>query len=214
MAEPDTTRPDPADGAEPNQGGGARKARVRFGAVLALLVAAGFIAWAALGGAGSSNSTATTGTTPASSSTPQQSVGTDPVPLSYRGLRTLVRALKQPVFWVGKKPHRTYEFRQTTDGKIYVRYLPPGVHAGDPRTFLTVATYPLLNAFSVTQAAARGGGSTELHAGKSAAAFYGKDSETNAYVAFAGMNYQIEVYSPKSGLARRLVERGAVKSVP
>ncbi|MDP9243514.1 MAG: hypothetical protein M3O77_00345, partial [Chloroflexota bacterium] len=82
-----------------------------------------------------------------------------------------------------------------------------------PRPFLTVGTYPMQNAFSVTRAAARGDGSTELRPGNGAVAFYGRGSRTNAYVAFPGTSYQIEVYSPKPGLAQRLTEQGAVAKV-
>ena len=36
----------------------------------------------------------------------------------------------------------------TTSGRVYVRYLPRGAAAGDPRAgFLTVGTYPGVDAF-------------------------------------------------------------------
>jgi hypothetical protein len=177
-------------------------ARVRLGAVLAVAIAAGFIAWAAIGGSGGGGS-----------SSPPKRAGTGPVALSYGGLRTLAGVLGQPIYWVGRKPGAFYELRQTSEGKAYVRYLPAGVKAGDPRPLLTIGTYPMTNAFSVTRAAARGPGSTQLQTGNGAVAFQGRASKTNAYVAFPGSRYQIEVYSPVPGQARSLVTSGAVRPV-
>jgi hypothetical protein len=179
--------------------------RVRIGAIVAIAIAAGFIAWATIdsgGGGGSSTSKPSTNTK-----------GTGPVALSFSGLKTLVAALRQPVYWIGTSPNTLYELRQTSDGKIYVRYLPPGTKAGDPRPLLTVATYPMRNAFSATQATAKRGGNVELSTGRDSAGFYPANSGTNAYVAFSGSDYQIEVYDPTPGAARGFVARRTVSPV-
>ena len=63
-------------------------------------------------------------------------------------LKSLATSLAQPIYWVGPEPRVTYELTQTTGGLIYVRYLPAGVEVGDRRTFLTVGTYPVNNAFA------------------------------------------------------------------
>lgn len=218
MAESESHRPvQEVDVAEPQAStsqaptGGPRRfrqVRVRVGAVIAVAVAAGFIAWAAVGGGGGG------GGDGSSPSAPTGSVkGTGPVVLSFSGLSTLAGAVGEPIYWVGTQPGTRYELRQTTDRKVYLRYLPAGVQAGDPRPFLTVGTYPVKDAFSVTQAASRGAGSTPLQAGNGTVAFYGRGSRTNGYVAFSGTDYQIEVYSPTPGLARRLIEQGAVTRV-
>lgn len=178
--------------------------RVRLGAVIAVAVAAGFIAWATIGGSGSGSSTPPG----------QTAQGTNPVVLSYSGLTTLASALQQPIYWIGTKSGTMYELRQTRDAKVYVRYLPPGVKAGDPKALLTVGTYPLKNAFSVTQQAAEGTGAVQLQIGEGAVAFNGKNDQQRAYVAFVDSDYQVEVYSPTPGVATRLVQQGAVKAVP
>jgi hypothetical protein len=185
-----------------------RGPRLRIGAIIAVVIAVGFIAWAVIGGRSGGNNS------PVTSSPPAAAVGRGPVELSYSGLRTLAGVLAEPIYWVGKKKGILYELRQTTDGKVYVRYVPPTVKAGDKRAFLTVATYPMKKAYSVTKAAAGGDGSTALNVGKDAVAFVGKGSTTNAYVAFPGADYQIEVYSPTPGEAQGLVEQHAVARVP
>jgi hypothetical protein len=59
-------------------------------------------------------------------------------------LRRLAGLLRpSPVCWAGWKPRTRYEVTLAKGGTVYVRYLPPGVRAGDPREgLLTVATYP------------------------------------------------------------------------
>jgi hypothetical protein len=59
----------------------------------------------------------------------------------------------------------------THDGRFYVRYLPTGVAAGDPRGLLV---------FTPT-------------------------NPKNAYFAFHGAKYQVEVYDPSGNAAGRLV---------
>jgi hypothetical protein len=203
QAETDTPEPE----AEPTPGllgPRLKETRVRLGALIAVAVAVGFIIWAAVGGSGGSSPSVP----PA-----QTTKGTGPIALSYGGLRTLARAVGQPIYWIGTKPGVLYELRRTADRKVYIRYLPAGVRGGDHRAFLTVGTYPLKDAFSVTQKLAQGSGPTQLHPPRGAVGFYGKGSTTNAYIAFPGSDYQIEVYSPTPGEARGLVDGGAVTKI-
>ena len=102
----------------------ANRPRVRLGAVIAIAIAGSFVLWAAIGGCGDGGS----------SVAPTGSQGTEPVALSASGLSTLTAELPDPVYWVGMQAERMYELSQTADGKRYVRYLPPGVKAGDSRT--------------------------------------------------------------------------------
>lgn len=179
--------------------------RVRLGAIIAIAIAGGFVTWAAIGGCGDGGSSV--------SPTDSQG-GTEPVVLSASGLSTLTAALSDPVYWVGMQAERMYELSQTADGKSYVRYLPPGVKAGDSRTLLTVGTYPLADAYAATESASKQGGSVAIPVPGDAVAFHAEGSETNAYVAFPGSDFQIEVYDPAPGHARLLVEQGAVEPVP
>jgi hypothetical protein len=177
---------------------------VRLGAAIAIVVAVGFVLWFAIGGRGDGGSAVS----------PTETQATVPVALTASGLSTLTAALPDPVYWVGTQAAGTYEFSQTADGKSYVRYLPPGVKAGDARTVLTVGTYRMEDAFAATESTSKQAGSVAIPAPGGAVAFSGKESATNAYVAFPGSDFQIEVYDPIPGRARRLVEQRAVEPVP
>ena len=47
----------------------------------------------------------------------------------------------------------------------------------------------------------------------SAVAFYPRSLPTNAYVAFGGSNYQIEVFDPDPARMRKLIASGAIQPV-
>ena len=105
-----------------------------------------------------------------------------------------------------------YELRQAA-GQVYVRYLPSGVGAGDSRPLLTVATYPVDNAFDVTSGI-EGPGTERIPIKGGGIAVLSSDRPSSAYVAFPGINYQVELYHPDPKAVRRLARRGAVKAVP
>jgi hypothetical protein len=183
--------------------------RFRLGALVVVLIAIGFIIWVAVGGSGSS-SPSTSASAPAGA---KVVAGTPPVSVSYGGLRTLAGALHQPIYWTGTGSTSHYELRQLQNGYVYVRYLPAGVAAGDPRALLTIGTYPMQNAYSITKALSKAAGNIPLDPGGGGVGAYSEQNKTDAYVAFPGSNYQIEVYSPAPGRARRLVARGLVSAI-
>ena len=177
-----------------------RRPRVRLGAVLAIAVAAGLIAWLATRGGGASH--------------PATSLPTGKVvPISERGLQTLVDALRRPIYWVGPKRGYRYELTQASDGRIYVRYLPPGVKVGSREPFLTIGTYAIPNALAVTKQVARESNSVRLAIGHGGLAFYSRRAPTSVYLAYPSSNYQVEVYDPSAAVAHRLVTSGQVAAV-
>ena len=46
-------------------------------------------------------------------------------------LEAVAKSLGHPVYWAGPRKGVTYELTRTTDGKVYIRYLPRGTHVGD-----------------------------------------------------------------------------------
>lgn len=132
--------------------------------------------------------------------------------VSRDGLNTLAKALGQTIYWVGPRKHTRYEVRQTSNG-IYARYLPTGVKAGDSRRFLTIGTYSLVNAYGVMKASRREPGDVALNVPGGGIAIIHRRNPTSVYVAYAGSNYQIEVYEPRAAVARQLVLSGRVQPV-
>jgi hypothetical protein len=130
---------------------------------------------------------------------------------SLRALADLPAAVGHPVYWAGPKNGYRYELTHTTDGRIYIRYLPAGVAPGTASPdYLTVGTYPVKNAFATVQAIGRkaGGSLLKLSGGGIAASDPGHPLST--YVAYPGLGYEIEVYSPTPGQAHELVSSGAI----
>ena len=106
--------------------------QVRLGAIVALAIAAGFVAWLVVRDHGST--TAPSGPNPTvAGSRGSAGPGLGPVGMSRAALVKLQRSVHHPIYWAGPKPGYTYELTQRRDGTIYVRYLPQGVRVGDPR---------------------------------------------------------------------------------
>lgn len=192
------------------------KRRVRLGAVIALALAAGFIAWLVVSRNESSSTSAPTSTATAPATVPGGAVGAagtplGPVAVSASRLATLAKAVKSPIYWAGRQAGFTYELTETSTGKVYVRYLPKGVKAGDPRaSFLIIATYPFPDAFTALKNVAKrrakalpGGG----------IAFVDTGYPKSVHVAFPGVAYQVEVYDPSPQRSRQVALSGDVKPV-
>jgi hypothetical protein len=177
-----------------------RRGNVRIGAIIAIAIAVGFIVWAAIGIGGDDDSTT--------------AAGAEPVAVSRGGLSTLAGALGQPIYWVGPRGGGLYELQQLPDGKAYVRYLPSGVEAGASQPLLTVGTYPLVDAYGVTQSHARAQGSIPVDPKNGGVGFTSAANATSVYVAFPGSDFQIEVFHPTPARAQKIVERGTVERVP
>jgi hypothetical protein len=182
--------------------------RVRLGAVVALAVAAGVIAWAVVG-KGTTGSGSSTPTSPVVGPNAVKQIG--PVGLNVSRLRTLARSVKEPIYWAGPKRGYTYELIRTRDSKVFIRYLPQGVKVGDKRAnFMIVATYPFANAFASLKKlsqkqtqAVKGGG----------IALVDKTYPKSVHMAFRGVNYQIEVYDPSPADSLRVALSGIIRPV-
>jgi hypothetical protein len=137
-----------------------------------------------------------------------------PRALSAAALRAFARGLEGPLFWAGPREGATYELTQQEGSRTYVRYLPEGVEAGDPRAeFLSVGTYRVAAAFAAVRAAGRRPGGVTIDLPGPSIAVFDRARPTNVYVAVPGEDYQVEVFSPRRGEARRLVESGRVRPV-
>lgn len=115
-----------------------------------------------------------------------------------------------PVYWAGPRSGYVYEVTRTPSGRVFVRYLPQGYVAGDTRPeFMTVATYPTSGAFdNLRRATKRGGSATAVGGGGIAVTWH--HSATNVYLAYPHTNYQVEVFNPVPGHARKLLLNGAI----
>ncbi len=178
----------------------------RLGAVVAIAIAAGFVVWLVLRNGSDNNSSTATATATKTQRAAAQAV-------TRKGLRSLAASVEHPVFWLGPKSGYRYELTRTTNGKIYVRYLPRGVAVGADKPYLTVATYPFPGAFAAIkkQAAAKGAATVKLaHGG---IAVLDQAYPKSVHLAYPGVNYQVEVYDPMPARAMQLVSAGQVANV-
>jgi hypothetical protein len=121
-------------------------------------------------------------------------------------MAAFARSVGHRIYWAGTIPGQKYETTSLSDGRVYVRYLPPGAAAGTKKPHLTVGTYPLKNAYSVTRALLKDRSSRTVSV-NGGVALYSGTRPTNVYVAYKGVPYQIEVYSPSAAQARRTAAR-------
>jgi hypothetical protein len=172
-----------------------RRMQFRLGALAAIAVVVGLVIWLTVG-------------RDDSSSTSQDGAA---VTITQSGLTSLAGALNQPIYWVGPMPNATYEMTRPPDGRILLGYVSS---ESSDKPHLTVGTYPIANAYAVTQDAAKKAGTVKIDIGGGAVAFYNKAYPLSAFVSYPGSGYQIEVYDPKPGRARALIASGKVKPVP
>jgi hypothetical protein len=177
-----------------------RRPQLRIGAVIAVALVAALATWLVI--------RHTNGT----SNQPSAASRASAEAISGRGLATLSAAASQPIYWLGPRRRFRYELTKAADGRIWIRYLPAGAPVGSDKPYLTVGTYPLANAYAVTRRAAQKSGSKRLQV-RGAIAFYSDAAPTNIYLAYPGVGYQIEVYSPSASEAQTTVASGAVKPV-
>jgi hypothetical protein len=193
----------------------ARQGPIRIGAVAALALAVAFVVWLVVRGNDSTSPARTTAAAPATApKTKPTRVRTLVTAATPTKLRALSSRTGHPIYWAGSKPKITYELTRISNGQIYVRYLPKGVRVGDRHAaYLLVATYPIANAYKAVKTAAKESGAVTFRIAHGGIAVYNQSATRNVYFAYPGSKYQVEVFDPKPGRARRLVKSGAIRPI-
>jgi hypothetical protein len=131
---------------------------------------------------------------------------------SIQRLSAFAGAVGHPVYWAGPQPRFTYELSRTKDGRVYIRYLPPGVKLGNRNpNYLTVGTYPQRDALATLRVAAKKQGARTIHLAGGGLAFQYKGRAKSVYLAYPASDYEIEVFDPSPTRALHLVVSGQVK---
>jgi len=168
---------------------------VVLGALVALALAGGVIAWLVT----------------RTQSSPNGSVAAPvkPVALSASGLAKLGRLVGQPIYWAGPQKDYLYELKRTGDGSVYVRYLPPGVNAGAKgHEYMIIATYPFPHALAALAKVADG---RRIKLPGGGLALVDEKHSTSVHLAFPGIDYQVEVYDPSPARALAVASSGRVR---
>src|SRR5256714_3241040 len=166
----------------------------RIGSVVAVALAAAFIAWLFIRHR-------------TNSEPPTQIAEGTAVPqvVSPARLRAIAATTSYPLYWAAGRSGLRYELTEA-GSRTYIRYLPANVAPGDPRPrFLTIGTYAARNAFAQTRRAGKRPAAVTLPLGGGGIAVYSAKSPTSVYFAYPGSGVQVEVYDPNARTALRLV---------
>jgi hypothetical protein len=146
-----------------------------------------------------------------SAPSPASSLASGPAIVGAGDLGRLATSLGHPLYWLGDRPETKLELTHESSGDVLVRYLTGDAEAGDPRqTYVTVGTYPVPDAVAAVRIAAGEEGAEVQAVPAGGVAFAGSD---NAYLAYPGGDYQIEVFAPTPGEAFDLIASGKVEPV-
>lgn len=190
-----TPQPPRPHSARPEQG----LRRLRIGAAIAVALVVAFAAWLIFRDGDDK------------SSEPQRPASSA---ASVAQLRTLPDETGHEIYWVGRRKGYTYELTRTTEGNVYVRYLPPGIQVGDDQpSYLTIGTYPRPKALNGLRRLARRSDNVSFAVEGGGLGVYSRGRPNSVYVAYPGDPVQVEVYDPSAQRARKLAREGRVRPV-
>jgi hypothetical protein len=139
---------------------------------------------------------------------------TGPALVSRGQLEQLASPAGHPVYWAGPKAGFSYELTSTANGRVFVRYLPAGVEAGDTRPdFLVVGTYSRAGAFADLKRAATREGAVSVGLDHGGLVVFAAKGGKSVYFGYPNDKYQVEVFAPSSETARKLVLSGKITPI-
>jgi hypothetical protein len=142
------------------------------------------------------------------------SVAVGPVLVSATQLASESKSVGHPIYWAGPRTDWSYELTVTGSGRVYVRYLPRGAAAGDPRSnFLTVGTYPGVDAYPNLKKVSTGPAVHSNLLPDDGLLVAPKSLPKSVYLAYPKADYQVEVYDGAAGAARRLALNGLIAQI-
>jgi hypothetical protein len=139
---------------------------------------------------------------------------TGPVIASKGDISALAQGVGHPVYWAGQREGSEIELTQTSDGRVYVRYLTGGAEAGDPRPiFLTVGTYPFEDPRGALEELAKESDAESHELADGGLAVTTEGAPNSIYIAYPDTPYQVEVFAPDAAEGLSLVTSGAITPV-
>lgn len=131
--------------------------------------------------------------------------------ISVESLRSA--AEKTPIYWVGPPEGSELELSQPSPDRTYVRYLTGGAEAGDQSPFLTVGSYKLADPVKALRNEGNGANGVLAKAPNGGVVYFERESPESVYLAYPGVNTEIEVFAPNFQQALQLVTSGRIVPV-
>lgn len=182
---------------KPKAGGGPKKnSGLRLRLALAAVLAVGLILWVALRDDGDDDA--------ASGSNGAEIVSVD-------SLREAATEQETPIYWAGEQEDAELELSRPDEDRTYVRYLTDGAKAGDPQPdFLTVGTYANAKAVATLRRQGDEPGGVLAEAPGGATVYFSRNQPESVYLAYPGVDVEIEVFDPDFKRALQLVNSGQI----
>ena len=134
--------------------------------------------------------------------------------VSVDSLREEVGGESTPVYWAGEQKDSELELSRPGEGRTYVRYLTGGAEAGDPRAdFLTVGTYAHAKPVAALRRQGKEPGGVLATAPGGGTVYFNRTQPHSVYLAYPGVDAEIEVFDPNFTRALQLVNSGQIVPV-
>jgi hypothetical protein len=131
---------------------------------------------------------------------------------SVQGLVRYAESKESDVYWAGNIGARRLELTASATA-TFVRYLPESAGTTSSRSSLTVATYPLDEAYATAINRSRGEGVTSRRLAGEGIAVWNVEQPTSVYLAWRGTPSLVEIYAPTAAEARSVALSGHVRPV-
>lgn len=134
--------------------------------------------------------------------------------VSPDSLEEAVGGESAPVYWAGEKPGTEIELSRPGEGRTYIRYLTDEAEAGDARAdFLTVGTYAHSDPVAALRKQGNEPGGVLGTAPGKAVVYFSREDPKSVYLAYPGVDVEIEVFDPSFTRALQLVNSGQIVPV-
>jgi hypothetical protein len=139
---------------------------------------------------------------------------TAPEIVTLEELRDEANSTGEPIYWAGAQPNTELELSRPDKERIYVRYLTGDAEVGTKQTdFLTVGTYTFPGAAAALQKLSEKPGGVRASTAGGGIVYFDRNRPQNVYLAYPGVDIEIEVYDPDAKRALGLVASGQIVPV-
>ncbi len=134
--------------------------------------------------------------------------------VSTDDLRDAAEDRETPIYWAGERQGTELELSEPDAARSYVRYLTDGAEAGDTKPdYLTVGTYASEDPIAELRRQGKEPEGVLGTAPGGAVVYFNQSRPLSVYVAFPGVDAQVEVYDPRFRQALQLVNAGQIVPV-